>query len=66
MLPSFIVLLAIITFTIMACDPRPNETSRNPSAWQAQAKTSETLTQPKQATKFEKQTTKTNIETEQT
>ena len=66
MLQGFIVLFAIITFTFMACDPRPNETSRNPSAWQAQAKTSEALTQPKHATKIENQTTKTNIETEQT
>ena len=66
MLQGFIVLFVIITFTIMACDPRPNETSRNPSAWQAQAKTSEVLTQPKHATKIENQTTKTNIETEQT
>ncbi|MBK0064289.1 MULTISPECIES: hypothetical protein [unclassified Acinetobacter] len=67
MLQGFIVLFAIITFTIMACDPRPNETSRNQSAWQAQTKTSEVLIQPEHATKIENLTTKTQkIETEQT
>ena len=66
MLQGFIVLFAIITFTIMACDPRPNETSRNPSAWQAQAKPSEALTQPNHETKIENQTTKTHIENAQT
>lgn len=65
MLQGFIVLFAIITFTIMACDPRPNETSRNPSAWQAQVKTPEVLTQPQQASKIENlnqktESTKTN------
>ena len=67
MLQGFIVLFAIITFTIMACDPRPNESMRNTSAWQAQVKSSEGLTQPKHATKIENQVIKTeNSETDQT
>lgn len=67
MLQGFIVLFAIITFTIMACDPRPNETSRHQSAWQTRAKTSDVLTRPESATSLENHTTKTEkIENEQT
>ncbi|WP_130804946.1 hypothetical protein [Acinetobacter ihumii] len=67
MLQGFIVLFAIITFTIMACDPRPNETSRQQSAWQAQVKTPEVLTQPQQTANVENQVIKTeNSETDQT
>ena len=67
MLQGFIVLFAIITFNLMACDPRPNETSRQQSVWQSQVKTPEVLTQPQQTANVENQVIKTeNIETDQT
>lgn len=37
MLQGLVVLFAMITFGLMACDSRPNETSAMSSAWETQS-----------------------------